>query len=168
MTFSKSIHDKIKLFVLLVSFFIFLSLFLALDFFIEIPLLIYIVWLLLYSTVVLFSGFIYGFLTKSRVKSVLLGFSFPIVFAISQFIIVSYQVDNFNTVPPYYISPLVSAKFVSILFIVSISNLIACWFASTTEEIEKRKKVSHFISIVFITVSLFFMILVFFSLTLLI
>ena len=165
MDFSKLIHDKIKFFVLLVSVFIFLSLFFALNYFFEIPMFIYIIWLFLYAAVVLLSGFIYGFLTKSRVKAVLLGFSFPIVFDILQHITLSlsYPVDYVNAVPPSY-SLLVPAKFILMLLNVAILNSIACWFVSTTAESEKRKKISYLLSIVFIELSFVFMIFVVFNL----
>jgi hypothetical protein len=75
-----SSQAKGKLYFLFVFAFVLLSSFPVFELFFDIPRPILFVWAFLCCTIVLFGGFVYGILTKSRIGAVVRGFSFPFLF----------------------------------------------------------------------------------------
>jgi hypothetical protein len=166
-------RQKDKFFVYLVAAYLFLSFFLVFDLPFKVPLLDYI-WTILYAAVLLFSGVVYGLLTKMRIRSVVLGFSFPFLYIIFyttllRIGLIQFQSDVLMMAGIYYL--------MAPPFLISISNTIACWFVSAPEEkktdypislsalfeafssfLNKKNMFRISLSFLFIAISSFFMI----------
>ena len=125
-------NQKDKFFVFLVAVFAFLSLYIVFDFFYKVTVLVYI-WAALYSLVLVFSGAVYGFLTKMRNRSVVLGVSFPLAFGIFSRIILYYRFMQYPTGGPDTAVFYSSYSFLLLFLIVAVSNAIACRFVSLEE-----------------------------------
>ena len=147
MNFSKLNQQKDKFFIFLVAAFVFLSLFFVFDPFNKKSILVYI-WAILYSIVLLYSGVIYGFMTKLRNRAMAIGFSFPLLFGIFLSIYLSSNATIQTEDSVTFIHYNFALIFIPLLFI-AITNAIACWFASTTEEDKGKRKEAYFVSLVF-------------------
>jgi len=163
MDFSKLSQEKDKLFIILAAVFLFLFMFLAFDSVLKMHILVYMIWLIFFFPIMVFSGVIYGFFTKSRIRSVILGISFPLIFYISKAIFDSYYtmtVDYSNST--HFFS---STSFLTFgaypAFI--ILNAVACWFASTSEEDKSERKLHYYISLICMALVVFFMASLFYS-----
>ena len=146
MDFSKLNQEKNKIFILLVVAFLFLISFLAFDSFLTKHILIYLIWLLFFFPIMIFSGVIYGFLTKSRSRAIILGIAFPLMFYISKSVFDSYYTISTEITTDYDVISSTTVLTFGAYPLFIILNAIACWFASTSVGDEGEKKVYYFIT----------------------
>jgi len=143
---------KGKIYILLVFAFVLLSSFPVFELFFDIPRPILLVWAFLCCTIILFGGFVYGILTKSRIGAVVLGFSFPFIFGILKYIIVWYQIDQFYALQPHLMASYWN-PYPFPLLIIAVSNVIACWFVTAAKETENKRIKADAICFLFMTIS---------------
>jgi hypothetical protein len=150
MNFLKLSQEKNKIFIVIVAAFLFLSSFMVFESFLKTHILTYLIWLIFYFPIMLFSGVIYGILTKSRIRSIILGFSFPLIFVILKL--------SFDTSSVIITEDTITfITFMSFSHFVPFINAIACCFASTAEENKGKRNVQYFLSLICMAFSAVFM-----------